>query len=177
VLVRLLAPILAYTSEEVWLEMTHDDGSANSVHLADWPVNNEKYIDKKLNDKWEKIIKIRTDVARELEGMRASKQIGNSLEASVDLYTDDVEMLNLLKEYESDFPMIFIVSEVSVSEGPLDSSNKGEIYEELFIKVKVSDSSKCDRCWNYRKEVGKIEKYPTLCNRCSEVIEEVEAQK
>jgi isoleucyl-tRNA synthetase len=177
VLVRLLAPILAYTSEEVWLEMTHDDGSANSVHLADWPVNNEKYMDKELNDKWEKIIKIRTDVARELEGMRASKQIGNSLEASVDLYTDDPEMLNLLKEYESEFPMIFIVSDVSVSEEPLDSSNKGEIFEKLFIKVSVSDSSKCDRCWNYRKEVGKIEKYPTLCNRCAEVIAEVEAQK
>jgi isoleucyl-tRNA synthetase len=174
VLVRLLAPILAYTSEEVWLEMTHDDNNIPSVHLADWPVNNEKYMDKELNDKWEKIIKIRSDVARELEGMRASKQIGNSLEASVDLYTDDAEMLNLLKEYESEFPMIFIVSDVSVSEEPLDSSNKGEIYEELFIRVKVSDSSKCDRCWNYRKEVGKIEKYPTLCNRCAEVIAEVE---
>ena len=127
VLVRLLAPILAYTSEEVWLEETHDDDNITSVHLADWPVNNEKYIDEELNDKWEKIIKIRTDVARELEGMRASKQIGNSLEASVDLYTDDVEMLNLLKEYESEFPMIFIVSDVNVREEPLDSSNKGEI--------------------------------------------------
>ncbi|MBS1259495.1 MAG: Isoleucine--tRNA ligase [Candidatus Scalindua arabica] len=75
VLVRLLAPILAYTSEEVWLEMIHDDDNITSVHLSDWPVNNDKYIDKELNDKWEKIIKIRTDVARELEGMRASKKI------------------------------------------------------------------------------------------------------
>ena len=177
VLVRLLAPILVYTSEEVWLEMTHDNDNIPSVHLADWPVNNEKYIDKELDDKWEKIIQIRTDVARELEKMRASKQIGNSLEASVDLYSDDAEMLNLLKEYESDFPMIFIVSNVSVCEEPLDSSNKGEIFEKLFIKVSVSDSKKCDRCWNYRKEVGKIEKYPTLCNRCAEVIAEAEAQK
>jgi isoleucyl-tRNA synthetase len=106
--------------------------------------------------------------------MRAAKHIGNSLEASVDLYTDDAEMLNFLREYESEFPMIFIVSDVSVSEEPLDSSNKGEIFEKLFIKVRVSDSSKCDRCWNYRKEVGKIDKYPTLCNRCAEVIAEVE---
>jgi isoleucyl-tRNA synthetase len=86
-------------------------------------------------------------------------------------------MLNFLREYESEFPMIFIVSDVSVSEEPLDSSNKGEIFEKLFIGVRVSDSSKCDRCWNYRKEVGKIEKYPALCNRCAEVIAEVEAQK
>ena len=109
-------------------------------------------------------------MARELEKMRAAKQIGSSLEAGVDLYTDDAEMLNLLKEYESDFPMIFIVSDVNVSEEPLYSSIKGEIFEELFIKVKPSDSNKCDRCWNYRQEVGKIEKYPTLCDRCAEVI-------
>ena len=108
--------------------------------------------------------------------MRASKQIGNSLEASVDLYTDDVEMLNFLKEYVNDFPMIFIVSDVNVSEEPLGSSNKGEIFEKLFIGVRVSDSNKCDRCWNYREEVGKIDKYPTLCKRCAEVIAEVETQ-
>ena len=172
VLVRLLAPILAYTSEEVWMEMTHDDNNVPSVHLADWPVTNEKYVDEELNDKWEKIIKIRTDVARELEKMRASKQIGNSLEASVDLYTDDAEMFNFLKEYESDFPMIFIVSDVNICKEPPDSAGRGEIFEKLFIKVRQSESNKCERCWNYREEVGKITKYPTLCNRCVEVIEQ-----
>jgi isoleucyl-tRNA synthetase len=173
VLVRLLAPILVYTSEEVWTEINHE---GSSVHLSEWPVTNEKYTDNALNDKWEKIIKIKTDVARELEKMRVAKQIGSSLEAAVDLYTEDGEMLNLLKEYEHDFPMIFIVSEVNISNEPLDTSNKGEIFEKLSIKARVSDSDKCDRCWNYRKEVGKIEKHPTLCNRCAEVIEEVEAQ-
>jgi len=108
--------------------------------------------------------------------MRAAKQIGSSLEAAVDLYTEDAELLDLLKEYETDLPMIFIVSDVSVSNEPLASSNKGEIFEKLSIKARVADSNKCDRCWNYRKEVGKIEKYPTLCNRCAEVIEEVESQ-
>jgi isoleucyl-tRNA synthetase len=58
----------------------------------------------------------------------------------------------------------------------LESANNGEIFDKLFLKAGVSDSNKCDRCWNYRKEVGKIEKYPTLCNRCVEVIDEVEAQ-
>jgi len=173
VLVRLLAPILVYTSEEVWMEINHGDGS---VHLSEWPVTNEGYTDKALNDKWGKIIKIKTDVARELEKMRMAKQIGSSLEAAVDLFTEDAEMLSLLKEYEYDFPMIFIVSDVNVSNEPLDSSHNGEIFQKLFIKVRVSDSNKCDRCWNYRKEVGKVEKYPTLCNRCAEVIEEVETQ-
>jgi len=85
-------------------------------------------------------------------------------------------MLNLLKEYEADFPMIFIVSEVNISNEPLDFVNNGEIFEKLSINARVADSNKCDRCWNYRKEVGKIEKYSTLCNRCAEVNDEVEAQ-
>ncbi|MCP4268347.1 MAG: isoleucine--tRNA ligase [Candidatus Brocadiaceae bacterium] len=176
VLARLLAPILVYTSEEVWQEIGHEEGSTPCVHLSEWPVTNQKYIDEALNDKWAKIIKVKTDVARELEKMRAAKKIGNSLEATVDLYTDDAYMLNLLKEYEHDFPMLLIVSEVNISNTPLDTSNKGEIFDKLFIKVRVSDSNKCDRCWNYRKEVGKVDKYPTLCNRCATVIEEVEQQ-
>ena len=157
----------------MWNEINQDD---SSVHLSEWPVTNEQYTDNALNDKWEKIIKVKTDVARELEAMRAAKQIGSSLEAAVDLYTEDVELLDLLKVYESDFPMIFIVSEVNISNSPLDSSNNGEIFEKLSIRARIADSNKCDRCWNYRKEVGNIEKYPTLCNRCAEVIEEVEAQ-
>jgi isoleucyl-tRNA synthetase len=176
VLTRLLAPILVYTSEEVWQEIGHEEGSVPCVHLSEWPVTNEKYVNEALNDKWEIIIKIKTDVARELEKMRAAKKIGNSLEAAVDLYTDDTDMINLLKEYEHDFPMLLIVSAVNISNTPLDISNKGEIFDKLFINVSVSKSNKCDRCWNYRTEVGQITKYPTLCNRCAEVIKEVEQQ-
>ncbi len=110
-------------------------------------------------------------MARELEKMRAAKHIGNSLEAVVDLYTEDGDLLKLLKEYGNDFPMIFIVSGVNISEEPLDSANKGEIFEKLYIKVRVAESSKCERCWNYREEVGKIDRYPALCKRCANVVE------
>ena len=177
VLVRLLAPILVYTTEEVWAETKHDNGNTSGVHLSDWPESNKQYIDEELNNKWDNIIKVRTDVARELEKMRAAKHIGNSLEAVVDLYTEDGDLLKLLKEYENDFPMIFIVSDVNISEEPIDSANKGEIFEKLLIKVRVAESGKCERCWNYREEVGKVDKYPTLCDRCAEVIAEVETQK
>lgn len=176
VLVRLLAPILVYTTEEVWTGMKHNNDDVSNVHLSDWPETLKQNIDEGLNDKWEKIIKIRTDVARELEKMRAAKHIGNSLEATVDLYTDDDNLFEFLKEYEKDFPMIFIVSDVNISKQPPDSANKGEIFEELFIKVSRCSSNKCDRCWNYREEVGKIEKYPDLCDRCAKVIEKIETQ-
>ncbi|MBT3878018.1 MAG: isoleucine--tRNA ligase, partial [Candidatus Scalindua sp.] len=145
-------------------------------HLSEWPVTNKQYTDKALNDKWETIIKVKTDVARELEAMRAAKQIGSSLEATVDLYTEDAELLGLLKEYENDLAMILIVSEVNISDSSLESANNGEIFEKLSIKTRVADSNKCDRCWNFRKEVGKIEKYPTLCSRCADVIDEAAEQ-
>jgi isoleucyl-tRNA synthetase len=172
VLVRLLAPILVYTAEEVWMETKSE---SNSVHLADWPEINEKYIDEELDKSWDKIIKIRSDVARELEKMRAEKKIGNSLEAAVALHTNDVELFQFLENYRRDLPMIFIVSEVTISNDALDSTNVGENFDNLWIKVKMSESNKCERCWNFRKEVGKLEKYPSLCKRCAEVIEQIEA--
>lgn len=168
VLVRLLAPILVYTAEEVWMEM---GSGSKSVHLEDWPEVDEKYIHEELEKRWDKIIKIRSDVARELEKMRAEKKIGNSLEAAVDLYTNDAELFRFLEKYHSDLPMIFIVSDVTISNEPLDSANAGENFDHLWIKVKMSESNKCERCWNFRREVGKLEKYPTLCNRCAEAIE------
>jgi isoleucyl-tRNA synthetase len=177
VLVRLLAPILVYTTEEVWTETKHDNGNTSSVHLADWPESNKQYIDEELNNKWGNIIKVRTDVAREMEKMRAAKHIGNSLEAVVDLYTEDGDLLKLLKGYGNDFPMIFIVSDVNISNEPIDSANKGEIFDKLYIKVRVAESNKCERCWNYREEVGKRHTYPTLCDRCANVIEQAEAQE
>ncbi|MDR4506405.1 MAG: isoleucine--tRNA ligase [Candidatus Scalindua sp.] len=172
VLVRLLAPILVYTAEEVWMEMSSE---STSVHLADWPEVNEKYIDEELDKRWDKIIKIRSDVARELEKMRAEKKIGNSLEAVVDLHTDDAGLFQFLKKYHRDLPMIFIVSDVTISNEPLDSTDTGGNSDNLWIKIKMSQSDKCERCWNFRREVGKLEKYPTLCKRCAEVIETIEA--
>ncbi len=170
VLVRLLAPILVYTTEEVWMETKYE---SSSVHLADWPVTNEKHVNEGLEESWDKIIKIRSDVARELEKMRSEKKIGNSLEATVYLYTNDNELFQFLEKYLSDLPMILIVSEVAIRDKPLDTANVGENFDILQIKVEVSESNKCERCWNFRKEVGKLEKHPTLCKRCAEVIERI----
>ena len=173
VLVRLLAPILVYTTEEVWMETGN---RSSSVHLADWPDVREQYIDERLEKRWESIIKIRADVARELEKMRTEKHIGNSLEAVIELYTEDDELFQFLEEYKNDLPMIFIVSDVIISKEPLHSASRGENFKTLFVKVKLSESNKCERCWNFRKEVGKIVKYLTLCDRCAKVIDQMGEQ-
>src|SRR3990167_1075235 len=111
-LVKLSAPIIVHTAEEVWSSIVHKDEDVSSVHLTTFPKCNSALIDNSLNEKWEKLINIKTDVARELEKMRAAKLIGNSLEASVNLYTENEGLLQFLKSCENDLPMIFIVSEV-----------------------------------------------------------------
>jgi isoleucyl-tRNA synthetase len=109
---------------------------------------------------------MKTDVARELEKMRAAKLIGNSLEASVCLYTENEELWQFLKSYEKDLSMIFIVSEVKLDRNVTSRTVKGELTENLWIECSVSQHKKCERCWNFRESIGLSEDHPTICERC-----------
>lgn len=170
-LVKLSAPIIAHTAEEVWSVITHKDEDVWSVHLATFPKYASSWIDNSLHEKWEKLIHIRSDVARELEKMRAAKLIGNSLEASVNLYTAHEELWQFLKEYENDLPTIFIVSEVILDRNIPPNAVKGELVQDLRIECKVSQHKKCERCWNFRESVGVNRSYPVLCARCVSVLQ------
>ncbi|CAG0957111.1 partial Isoleucine--tRNA ligase, partial [Anaerolineae bacterium] len=137
-----------------------------SVHLSTFPKCTAAWIDDSLNERWEKLINMRTDVARELEKMRAAKLIGNSLEASVCLYTENEELWQFLKSYEKDLSMIFIVSEVKLDRNITSKAVKGELTENLWIECNVSQHKKCERCWNLRETVGLNKDHPTICDRC-----------
>lgn len=165
-LVKLSAPILVHTAEEVWSAIIHKDEDAASVHLATFPKENPAWTDNALHERWEKLINIRTDVARELEKMRAAKLIGNSLEASVNLSTEDEDLWQFLKGYEKDLSMIFIVSEVKLDRSIASQAVKGELNENLWIECKVSQHKKCERCWNFRETVGHNKDHPAICTRC-----------
>lgn len=169
-LVRLIAPITVFTSEEVWAEINHKDEKVNSIHLAKWPTVVKDWLDYELSKRWEKIIQVRTETARVLERLRASRLIGNSLEAKVDIFTNDESLYNLLEKYLNDLPMIFIVSEVNLKNEKPSSAFQGHLIKELWIKADISENKKCERCWNYRDSVGKDQDYQTLCKKCIEVI-------
>ena len=113
-LVKISAPLLVHTSEEVWPFIEHKDEPLSSVHLAKWPEVREEWIDKELDARWESLMRIREEVYRSIELNRARKIVGSSLEASVSLYTTDDETHKLLKRYEDFLPTLFIVSEVSL---------------------------------------------------------------
>jgi isoleucyl-tRNA synthetase len=175
-LVRLLAPTLVFTTEEVWKFLPRASGEPASVHIALFPEEAELrtgLAPEKANT-WELLAKVRGEVLKALEVARNEKKLINSgLEAKVFLNAD-LELKAKLKQYLPQLPGLFIVSQVE-----LMSAGTGEFRSEvvpgLEVSVQRADGKKCDRCWNYSIHVGENSRYPTVCERCSAAIAEIEA--
>jgi isoleucyl-tRNA synthetase len=170
-LTKLLAPILVHTCEEAWGYIEHKDEDAPSVHLAHMPRADRAKIDLALSERWDRILSIRSDVARELEKMRAAGEIGSALEAHVELYTSNENLMKFLKEHVALFTPVFIVSDARVVDSAGDGFVQGIDMPELMVKTYKSPHKKCERCWNYRESVGGNAKHPTICDRCVDVVE------
>lgn len=167
-LTRMIAPILAYTSEEIWSYLPHKKTDVEESILF-----NEMYKeidvkkDKEFIEKWNKILKVREFIQKALEEKRRDKQIGSSLEAKVLIYCED-EMFNFLDSLKDILKTIFIVSKVEVLKG-IDGEYKFEEYK-IGVDIKKPDGEKCERCWSYCETVGKNQTHKTLCERCCEVL-------
>jgi len=163
-LVRIIAPILPFSSEEIWSYLSEDKDS--SVHFLTFKDFNENYLCPDLESKWKKLMALRGEVQKCLEVARAKGEFGSSLEASVELMTEQEEWMTLIKENEDNLPALFIVSQTSLrdDEGGEDWTEA----EELPVKIRVgrADGKKCCRCWNYTNDVGSSSEHPELCNRC-----------
>ena len=154
--VRLLAPILSFTAEEVYDNMPYED--AESVHLTDFPVKNV-IEDAALEAKWDKLLEVRDDVNKALEESRNEKVIGKSLEAAVEVYSSDAEVVELLNSVDN-LNQFFIVSKVAVKE------NDGVAYDLATVKVTKAEGHRCERCWNIVDEVNE----EGLCPRCASIL-------
>jgi isoleucyl-tRNA synthetase len=189
-LVRLVAPILVFTAEEIWMYMPKMEGDAGSVHIAQFPEVREFHtgLAAKLIADWELIAEIRGESLKALEAARNAKRISSSLEAKVnfELFASDAEakLLGLLRKYEKWLPALLIVSQVGV---PADSeaqmrtrglhgdSFRSDVFPGLALRVIGAAGTKCERCWNYSTHVGENARYPGICERCSEALAEIEA--
>ncbi|KOR13904.1 isoleucine--tRNA ligase [Staphylococcus carnosus] len=159
---KLLAPILAHTSEEVWSYIPHV--KEESVHLADMPEVVKP--DEELLEKWNTFMKLRDDINRALEEARNNKVIGKSLEAKVIIGSNEsFDAADFLKDFEN-LHQLFIVSQVEVEEKVED----GNEYYYGDIKVVHADGEKCERCWNYSTELGSVNGLDHLCPRCQGVV-------
>jgi len=158
-LCRLLSPILVFTSDEAWENLP--DRTVPSVHIAEFPKANVG-TDDELIIRWDRLFTIRDEVLRSLEEARTAKSIGSSLEAKV-ILTTDKQTTRFLLDYYDQLRYIFIVSQVEVHEGA-----------GLAVEIQKADGTKCERCWNYSVRVGEFEKYPTVCERCIDALNELE---
>ena len=164
-LVRLLAPLLSFTTEEVWGYMCKPAGSPDSVHLALLPKPTELTQGITLQQRerlagWDNLMLVRDQVLKSLEVAREEKRIGKSLEARVVL-TAGPDLYPLLDEYAADLPAVFIVSQVEVRKGVDDG---------VSLEIQRAEGVKCERCWKYTLDVGSDPEFPTLCAACSDAI-------
>jgi isoleucyl-tRNA synthetase len=172
-LVRLAAPILVFTSEEIWAHLPKLPGEPVSVHIDVFPKEPalRSNIDAKTKLEWEKLHALRAEVLQDLERARTQKFINASLEAKICLRSKGL-YLELLERHAKDLPGLFIVSQVEVLpfDGPVDSDHA----QPLHVHVLRADGTKCQRCWNYSTHVGENPRYPGVCERCSEALAEIE---
>jgi isoleucyl-tRNA synthetase len=166
-MMRLMAPVLSFTADEVWGYMK-ESGRLKSVFLADFPKVDTTYLDDALDARWDRILAVRGEAAKVLEGLRRDKKIGHSLDAAVTLYAAP-ELHELLNNYKKDLAFIFIVSSVSLAkdaEAPSDAFASDGI-QGLKIAAGPATGIKCGRCWMYSETVGIVKEHPEICGRCA----------
>ena len=171
VLAKSIAPIAPFTADEIWQKLKRDDPEI-SVHASLWPEAKEGYIDKSLEEKWEKIFVLRPHIMKAIEDRRTKGLIGDSMEASVTLYIKDTGKYRFLHDFAKELAGVFVLSDLrleDVSSMPPGKDGFLEI-EGLGIYVEKAAGAKCERCWTYSKEAGSDPAHPTLCRRCSNVL-------
>ena len=169
IMLKITAPILVHTVEEVWQYIPEEEKDVESVFLTDWPEVCEDYFDEKLEERWDKLLDIRKDVSKALELAREEQIVGNSLDARVELIPADEAQAEFI---DSNFEMLadlFIVSQVDIVDTVDSEAHTGE---ETGIKVFVEEAEgeKCARCWKYSTAVGEDEEYEDICDRCLGVL-------
>ncbi|HEY2545374.1 MAG TPA: class I tRNA ligase family protein, partial [Candidatus Acidoferrum sp.] len=172
-LIRLAAPILAFTTEEIWTHSPKLAGDPQSVHIHLFPKESDlrSSLDPSAKAQWEKLHALRAEVLQDLERARTQKFINASLEAKIRLRANG-PYLELLQIHAKDLPSLFIVSQVEVL--PFDAIANPANPKPFQVEVLRADGAKCQRCWNYSPHVGENKRYTGVCERCTAALAEIE---
>src|SRR5262249_50109207 len=176
-LVRLLAPVISFTADEVWSFLPRVSGRAESVHLAYFPETSEiaggvpdQIHAQTLRADFDSLMNVREEALKPLEAARQQKLIGSALEAVVTIHAPD-SLYKLLERYREEMRYLLIVSGVEVVPA---SGGNGNVPR--HVEVSKAPGKKCERCWNYSVHVGADARYPTLCERCVAALREIEKE-
>jgi isoleucyl-tRNA synthetase len=174
-LLRLIAPFIVYTAEEIWKHFPQGAADPASIHMTMFPAAEdfERSLDDSRVKNWERLLAVRDEVLKAMEPARAAKEISGGLEARIILSAAG-ELAELLRKYSASLPALFIVSQVEIANGPLEGASPAATIEGLQIRVERAKGAKCERCWNYSTHVGESADYPTLCERCVAALTEIE---
>lgn len=159
---KLLAPILCFTSQEIWSYVPKMPGMKDYVVFEQMP-EAKPAAGEEFTAKWDRIMAIRDDVKKVLEQARADKKIGSSLEAALTLYCNEDVYAFLNAIPMDELADLFIVSQVNLEQG--EGGVKG-IVEGLGVQAEHAAGAKCLRCWKYEAAVGEN----GLCPRCAKVL-------
>ena len=183
VMVRLMAPILVFTAEEIWQNMPKEkqDNSVTSVHLLGWPQRNPVFSQDSLFGKGQDIFEelktimaLLPEVNEKLEEIRGQGKIGSPFDAKINLLTNNTERYKFLESLKDDICEIFKVSQVEISldENLPDMDRQTRAVTSLDIRIEAdkADGAKCVRCWNYSVSVGDNENHPLICGKCLKAI-------
>ena len=162
VIVRLMAPLLPFTSDEIWQYMPERNGRKSNIHLSLLPEVNTDFKDDTLADRWELLLKIRGEVTKALEAARAQKLIGHPLDAAVTISAQGDTYVRL-HPFAADLRSLLIVSKATlVKDEELEDAFNSEDVDGLRIGVKPAQGDKCERCWVHDTTVGSYREQPTI---------------
>ncbi|MGC9317281.1 MAG: isoleucine--tRNA ligase [Armatimonadota bacterium] len=171
--VKMMAPVLTFTSEEVWQHMRRevDEALPASVQLADWPEVDEGLLDEDLARRYSQFLEVRGVAMAALEEAKASGEVPNPVEARLDLYVSDA-VRNVLEGLEEDLWSLFIVSDVELhhlSEAEEELNEPSGMHAEASLAA----GDKCARCWLRAESTGMVQEHPELCSRCAERVNRI----
>jgi isoleucyl-tRNA synthetase len=173
-LARLLAPILPFTTDELWRNLP--GRRAASVHLTTFPDAHSGWTDDELLERWGQLATVRDQVNVALEEKRQQKAIKSNLSAKVRLAAD-ADRAVLLQQYRDELPALFGVSQVEVLDtlGELIDESLGrgtELGAPVQVEIDKADGVRCERCWRYVPRVSDDPHYAGLCDRCVDALAE-----
>ncbi len=186
VLVRIMAPILTFTAEEIWQHMPKEKkfNSYSSVHLLGWPMRNALFTQdglikkkKDIDSRLKYVIELIPSIAKALEEKRSQGLIGSSFDAQIILLTSNEFYYKYLEGLKEDLPEIFKVSQVLIEKKDLTDqegllrerkTKQGVESEKIPIEfiVQKAEGKKCVRCWNWGLSIGEDKDYPDICQSC-----------
>ena len=167
---RLMAPLLAFTAEEIWQAMPHKaTDKKESIFLNEMPTFDESLTFADVTARFDELFALRDNVMKALELARAEKRIGKSLDAKVTVYAEGAAF-DTLKAFEGELPTLFIVSQVALENTAAPEDVAAEEGAPIAVAVTAAEGEKCDRCWNYTTAAFHDGEEGVLCPRCRRVL-------